>query len=182
MRFADLLRAGASLSTVTSGLLGLVAVVFGAADLEQWVVGICATWWLLAAGGAIWLMVRRGGRPTEGTQNLLAQAPAQRVPEEPRVARVLLERLWPLLALTVASLALAVVLGPQAPGLAAGLAVALAITWRAEELAVRAIEERDGVVFLVTPTGPFKAVRLVRGPGLRRDLPTRPTVTPTPTP
>ncbi len=116
MRFTDLLRAGGSLSTAAAALLGCVAVVFGAADLEQWVVGVCAAWWMLAAGGAFWLVLRRGGRPTEGTQTLLAQAPAQRVPEEPRVGRVLLERLWPLLALMVVSLVLGALLGPQVPG------------------------------------------------------------------
>lgn len=180
MRFTDLLRAGASLSTVIGGLLGFVTVVVGTADLAQGVVVLCAGWWLAAATGALWLVVRRGGRPADGTQQLLAKAQSQRVPEEPRIARVLVERLWPLIALAALSLAAGAIVGPQMPGVAAGLAVALAITWRAEELAVRAVEERDGVAFLVVPTGPLQAVRLVRGPGLRRDLPTRPTANPTP--
>ncbi len=39
---------------------------------------------------------------------------------------------------------------------------------------MKAIEERDGVVFVVVPTAPLKAIKLVRGPGLRREVPTDP--------
>jgi hypothetical protein len=36
---------------------------------------------------------------------------------------------------------------------------------------VTAVEERDGVTFYVSSTAAFGPVRLVRTPGLRRDLP-----------
>ena len=55
------------------------------------------------------------------------------------------------------------------PGAVAGFPIIWARLWRAQEFAVQAIEERDGVMFHVVPTNPMSAIKLVRGPGLRRE-------------
>jgi hypothetical protein len=52
-----------------------------------------------------------------------------------------------------------------------GFALAAALTLRAREHAVAAIEERDGVRFYVEPGSALQPVTLVRTPGLRRDRP-----------
>ena len=83
---------------------------------------------------------------------------------------MLLNRLWPLFAITVAASALAVV-APQIPAIAAGFAVIWALSWRRQDAAVTAIEERDGVQFYVERTSPFRAIQLVRVPGFRRIAP-----------
>jgi hypothetical protein len=44
----------------------------------------------------------------------------------------------------------------------------IALSWRKQERAVTAIEERDGVRYYVVPDSPFKSIELVRTPGLRR--------------
>ncbi|MTD45714.1 hypothetical protein GKE82_15810 [Conexibacter sp. W3-3-2] len=53
--------------------------------------------------------------------------------------------------------------------MAAGFTLIWALSWRRQHLAVRAIEERDGVTFHVDPTSPLRAIRLVRTPGFRRE-------------
>lgn len=55
--------------------------------------------------------------------------------------------------------------------IAAGFGVIWALSWRLQDRAVTAVEERDGVTFYVTSTAAVGPVRLVRTPGLRRDLP-----------
>jgi hypothetical protein len=85
---------------------------------------------------------------------------------EVRPGRILLNRLWPLLLCTVAAGALAFVY-PQVAGVAAGFAVIWALSWRRQESAVTAIEERDGVRFYVQRTSPVKPISLVRTPWFR---------------
>jgi hypothetical protein len=82
---------------------------------------------------------------------------------------MLLNRLWPLLLVTVVALGLALVL-PQVSGIAAGFAMVWALAWRRQEAAVTAIEDRDGVAFYLEPTSPVEPIRLVRTPGFRRDV------------
>jgi hypothetical protein len=57
---------------------------------------------------------------------------------------------------------------PQVSAIVAGGAILIALAWRKQERAVKAIEERDGVRFYVVPSSPFGAIELVRTPGLRR--------------
>ena len=66
------------------------------------------------------------------------------------------------------------VFAPQIGGIAAGFAIIWALAWRRQEAAVAAIEERDGVRFYIDQTSPFRAIRLIRTPGLRRRLPALP--------
>jgi hypothetical protein len=60
------------------------------------------------------------------------------------------------------------------PAIAAGFAIIWAMYWRRQDRAVTAIEERDGVAFFVERTSPFRAIRLVRTHGLRREAPALP--------
>jgi hypothetical protein len=92
------------------------------------------------------------------------------LPELGNPARAALARLWPLAAFA----AIAGGLGILYSGVAAvgtGFALGAALTLRAREAAVAAIEERDGVRFYVEPGSALQPVKLVRTPGLRRGRP-----------
>lgn len=174
MRFTDLLRSGVLLSAASATVLAAGAVAFGIADNQQDIVLLCTIWWLMASVTAQVIANSRGGKPSASIGRLLADARPQRVPEEPRIGMTVASRLWPLGLLTFIGLVGTAVLGPQVAGIGAGFPLAWALLWRSQESAVKAVEERDGVVFHVVVTGPLKPIKLVRGPGLRRDLPTRP--------
>ena len=58
---------------------------------------------------------------------------------------------------------------PQGGGVAGGLAIIWALAWRRQEVAVAAIEERDGARFYVDKTSPLGALRLIRTPGFGGD-------------
>ncbi|MBJ7472603.1 MAG: hypothetical protein JHD16_14950 [Solirubrobacteraceae bacterium] len=174
MRFTDLLRAGVLLSAASSTVLATSAVAFGFVDGQQDVVLLCTIWWLMASVSAQLLANSRGGRPTAAIGRLLADAKPQRTPEQPRVASTVASRLWPLGLATLLGLLGTAAFGPQVAGIGAGFPLVWALLWRGQESAVKAVEERDGVVFHVVVSGPLKPIRLVRGPGLRRDLPSNP--------
>lgn len=174
MRFTELLRAGALLSGAAATVIAAATVAFGYDAAEQRTVLLCTIWWLISITAAMIVIARRGGRPSDAIERLLADAPTQRMPEEPRIGRTVASRLWPLALATFLAVIGGAVLGPQVPGAVAGFPIIWAMLWRAQEFAVKAVEERDGVVFIVIPTGPLRAIRLVRGPGLRREVPTQP--------
>jgi hypothetical protein len=77
-----------------------------------------------------------------------------------------MNRLWPLLLLTVLAGGLAAV-APQIPGIGAGFAIIWAFAWRRQHAAVAAIEQRDGVRFYVIRTSPLRPIALQRTPGLK---------------
>lgn len=174
MRFIELLRVGALLSGASATVIAGATVAFGYDAAEQRTVVLCTIWWLMSITAGMLLIARRGGRPSDAIERLLADAPAQRTPEEPRIGRTVASRLWPLGLATFLAVVGGAAVGPQVPGAVAGFPIIWALLWRAQEFAVKAIEERDGVVFLVVPTGPLKPIKLVRGPGLRREVPTDP--------
>lgn len=174
MRFTELLRAGALLSGASSTVIAAATVAFGIQEAGQNTTLLATLWWFICALGAVIVIQRRGGRPSEPMERLLADAKPQRMPEEPRVGRTVASRLWPLGLATLVAVLGGAVFGPQVPGAVAGFPIVWALLWRSQEFAVKAIEERDGVVFIVVPTGPLQAIKLVRGPGLRRDTPVDP--------
>ncbi|MDO9355287.1 MAG: hypothetical protein Q7T55_16430 [Solirubrobacteraceae bacterium] len=173
MRFTDLLRTGVLLSAASATMLATGAVLFGILDNDQDVVLLCTIWWLIAATGALMVAQNRAGDVSRPVSRLLADARQQRMPEEPRVGLTIANRLWPLGLLTFGGLLGAAIAGPQVAGLGAGFPIVWALLWRGQESAVKAIEGRDGVTFHVERTSPMKPITLVRGPGLRRDLPTQ---------
>ena len=83
---------------------------------------------------------------------------------------MLLNRLWPLLVSTVPAGALAFVF-PQVPAIATGFAIIWALSWRRQEAAVAAIEDRDGVRFYVERTSPVQPIKLLRTPGFHTTFP-----------
>lgn len=171
MRFTDLLRAGVLLSAASATVLATGSVLFGIVDGDQEIVLLCTIWWLMAATGAQIIATNRAGKTTRAVGRLLADARPQRMQVEPRPGRTVANRLWPLGLLTFAALVGTTAFGPQVAGLGAGFPIVWAMLWRNQEAAVKAVEERDGVAFHVEPTSPVKPITLVRGPGLRRDLP-----------
>lgn len=174
MRFTELLRVGALLSGVSATAIAGATVAFGYDTGEQRIVLLCTIWWFMCITAGLIVVARRGGAPSEAIERLLTDARPQRNQEEPRIGRTVASRLWPLGLATFLAVVGGAVLGPQVPGGVAGFPIIWALLWRAQEYAVKAVEERDGVVFHVVPTGALSAIKVVRGPGLRREEPISP--------
>jgi hypothetical protein len=125
-------------------------------------------WWLTAA--LIGAAIGRGGpRASPAISRLLASARSQTLLPELHPGRTLVNRLWPLLLVTIGAGVLSVV-AVQIPAIATGFAIIWSLAWRRQEAAVAAIEERDGVRFYVDRTSPLAAIRLVRTPGFGGDF------------
>lgn len=168
MRFADLLRTTVLLSAGAATALA-AACIAGAANDPGSSVGLQAVaWWAVSA--AIGVTLSRRDATTPPIARALAEARAATAMPEERPWSTVVNRLWPLLVATTAAGALAF-LAPQVPGIAAGFAIIWALGWRSQDRAVVAVEERDGVTFFVERSSPWAPVKLVRLPGLRREVP-----------
>jgi hypothetical protein len=167
VRFVDFLRTTVLISAAAASALGAVSVAGVAGGGQDLVIFVGAGWWLVSGLFGLWL----GRRTQVSTQiaSLLASARSQSSLPEVNPARVVLNRLWPLLFSTIGA-ALLGLLAPQVPAIAAGFAIIWALAWRRQSSAVTAIEERDGARFYVEPTSPFAPIRLVRTPGFRSNL------------
>ena len=166
MRFGDFLKATVLLSAASATLLAALTVIGLQNTLSDTTVYVCFAWWVLAT-----LIGSAMGSRTETTHaiaNLLASAKHQHTLPELAPARTILNRLWPLLIVTVGAGVLSV-FAPQVGGIAAGFAIIWALAWRRQEAAVAAVEERDGVRFYVDQTSPLRAIRLIRTPGFGGD-------------
>lgn len=172
MRFVDLLRVTVLLSAGAATALALACLVGTRNDPGSTVVVQAAAWWAVAA--VIGALLGRRTATTPPIARALAEARAATSMPEDRPGAVIVNRLWPLLASTAVAGALAF-LAPQIPGIAAGFAIIWALSWRSQDRAVTAVEERDGMSFWVAPTSPLKPVELIRMPGLRREVPEVPT-------
>ncbi len=164
MRFSDFLRTTVLLSAAAASALAAITVLSAANSGDDVVVVFGAGWWVVASGIGLWLGRRAETSPPIAT--LLSSA--RTLPSLPEVnpARTLLNRLWPLLVLTIGSGAVAFEV-PQVAAIATGFAIIWALAWRRQASAVTAIEERDGARFYVEQTSPLKPIRLVRTPGFR---------------
>jgi hypothetical protein len=171
MRFADLLRTTVLLSAGAATALAAACVVGAANDPGSSVALQAAAWWLVAA--VVGAFLGRQASTTPPIARALAEARAATTMPDERPWPTVLNRLWPLLVATAVAGALAF-LAPQVPGIAAGFAIIWALAWRFQDKAVIAVEERDGVTFFVEQTSPFAPVKLVRMPGLRREVPELP--------
>ena len=171
MRFADLLRTTVLLSAGAATALAAACVVGTANDPGSSIAVQAAAWWAIAA--VIGALLGRQAATTPPIASALAEARAATSMPEERPWPTVLNRLWPLLLATAVAGSLAF-LAPQVPGIAAGFAIIWALAWRFQDRAVVAVEERDGVTFFVEPTSPFSPVKLVRLPGLRREVPELP--------
>jgi len=169
VRFVDFLRVTVMLNGAAASLLAVVCVAGAANRAEPALVLGAAGWWVLAAALGLWLGRRATANPP--IARLLADAKAATMLPEHRPGATVLNRLWPLLVLTIAASAIAF-LAPQVPGIAAGFTIIWALAWRRQDAAVQAIEERDGATFYIERTAPHHPMRLVRTHGFRREIPT----------
>jgi hypothetical protein len=166
--FRKLLHTTVLLSGASATVLGLLVVLHAQVNSDPMPAVISGVWWLLASVFG----VRAGALDATNPQiaKVLAEARAAEHLPEPRPVLTLLNRLWPLFVVTMASGVAAIWL-PQVAGVATGFLLIWALAWRKQHAAVQAIEERDGVEFLVERTGPVSPLKLIRTPGLRRDRP-----------
>jgi hypothetical protein len=167
MRFSEFLRTTVLISAAAASALAVVAVAGASSKGDDVALVFAACWWVVAAGTGGWLGRRAG--TSASIASLLAAARAQPTLPQLTPARIVLNRLWPLLLCTLGAGAVAFTL-PQVPIVGAGFAMLWALGWRRQASAVTAIEERDGARFYVQPTSPLKPIRLVRTPGFRSNL------------
>jgi hypothetical protein len=160
VRFGDFLRAAVLLSAGSATALAAITVLSASQDLEPVIVLVSVGWWVVAT--VIGLRLER--RANDGIRTLLADARHQTTLPELRPAVTLINRLWPLLLVTVAA-GVGGILLPQVSSVAAGFALLVALAWRRQAHAVEAIEERDAARFYVDRTSPVTPIRLVRTPG-----------------
>src|SRR3954451_18144981 len=157
------------LSAAAASLLAVLCLIGGARNADDTVILASAGWWVGAAAGGLWL--RRRAAAHTPIARLLADAKAAKMMPEHRPGFTIVNRLWPLLVLTLVASSLAF-LFPQVAGIGAGFTIIWALAWRRQDAAVQAIEERDGVTFYVDRTSPLSPMQLVRIPGFRREVPT----------
>jgi hypothetical protein len=167
--FCDLLRMTVLLAAGAATVLATVTVIAVSDGNDTLTTFVAAGWWTIALVGG--LVLGRPSRAADAMSPVLAQAQtATALPEIGNPTRAALARLWPIGAFAVIAGGLGFVF-PGVAAIGAGFALAAALTWRAREGAVAAIEERDGVRFYVEPGSALQPVRLIRTPGLRRERP-----------
>jgi hypothetical protein len=164
VRFVDFLRTTVLLSAGAATALATVTVLASAGSSDKSLVLIAVGWWLIAV--AIGLRLGRRAQTNPPIARLLASAKASMTLPEHHPSAVLINRLWPLLLVTLVAGGLAF-LAPQIPGIGAGFAIIWALAWRRQDAAVAAIEERDGASFYVSRTSPLRPIALVRTPGFK---------------
>jgi hypothetical protein len=164
LRFHEFLRTTVLMSAGSATALALVALAGVAGGGHTLLVVVAVGWWLV--GGWVGIWVSRDSGTSSAIGSLLADARSQRSLPQVRPALTVLNRLWPLMVLTVAAAGIGIV-EPQIPAIAAGFAIGWALAWRRQASAVQAIEGRDGARFYVDRTPPLSAIRLVRTPGFR---------------
>lgn len=169
MLFRDFLRVAVMLFGGAGTALAVVAIAGASGEDTNLPIYMSVGWWVLAAAAGLWL--GRRNVPTAQIGRLLGEARNSNALPEVEPGAIVFNRLWPLAAITLISGGVAFLL-PQIPAIAAGYALAVALTWRKQARAVQAIEERDGVRFYFDRTPPFGAPRLLRTPGLRKVEPT----------
>ena len=170
MLFRDFLRVAVMLFGAAGTALAIVAIAGASGEDTNLPIYIAVGWWVLAAAAGLWL--GRRNVPTQQIGRLLAAARNTNQLREFHPGAIVFNRLWPLAAVTLISVGVAFLL-PQIPAIAAGYAIAVALTWRKQAAAVEAIEGRDGVRFYFDRTPAFGQPKLLRTPGLRKLEPTQ---------
>jgi hypothetical protein len=162
VRFTEFLKATVLLSAGSATLLATVTVIGITREDDGVLVYVAAGWWLVAT--AIGVALGRRSETSPAIARLLAGARSQTTLPELAPGTTLVNRLWPLLLSTIGAAGVSF-FEPQVAAVAAGFTIIWALAWRRQELAVLAIEERDGVRFYVDRTSPFSPIRLIRTPG-----------------
>jgi len=158
------------LSAGAATALAAVTVIAAGARSDTTLAAVAVGWWLIATGAG--LRMGRRAHTNPPIARLLSTAQASSSLPEHHPSAILLNRLWPLALFTLLSGGLAF-LAPQVPGIAAGFAIIWALSWRRQDAAVAAIEERDGATFYVRRTSPVRPMELVRTPGFKTARPER---------
>lgn len=158
------------LSAGAATALALITVLAASAKSDTTLAEIAVGWWVVAV--AVGLRMGRRAQTNPPIARLLSAARASTTLPEHRPTAILINRLWPLLAFTLLSGGLAF-LAPQIPGIAAGFAIIWSLSWRRQDAAVEAIEERDGATFYVRRTSPVRPMELMRTPGFKAARPER---------
>lgn len=166
MPFTDFLKATVMTSAAAATLLAAITVAAGARE-DPVLVTFAAGWWLAAA--LIGATLGRRAETSPPIARLLAAARSTKALPEVHPTRILFNRLWPLLLCTVAAGGLALVY-PQIAAIATGFAIIWALSWRRQDAAVTAIEERDGVRYYVERTSPLQPIQLLRTPGYKANM------------
>lgn len=164
MHFTDFLKATVMTSAAAATLLAAITVLSADSHADPLLVPFAAGWWVLAA--VLGAVLGRRAQTSPPIARLLASARSTKALPDVRPSRVLLNRLWPLLLCTVLAGGLALLL-PQIAAIATGFAIIWALSWRRQDGAVTAIEERDGVRYYVEQTSPLRPIKLVRVPGFK---------------
>ena len=166
MRYGDLLKATVLLAAGSATLLATLAVIGITREDDRVAVYVTAGWWVAAVVIGVAMGARADASPAIAL--LLADARMQSTLPELHPGSTMVNRLWPLLLVTVGAGA-AGFWEPQIASVAAGGTIIWALAWRRQERAVLAVEERDGVRFYVDKTSPFSPIRLIRTPGFGGD-------------
>src|SRR6516225_2199793 len=98
MRFPEFLRTTVLLSAASATLLGVVTLAGANSTGNDSVVPIAAGWWVLTALAGAW--TGRRATTSASIASLLARARTQASLPELHPARTVLNRLWPIVALT----------------------------------------------------------------------------------
>jgi len=165
MLFRDFLRAAVMLFGAAASALAVVAIAAASQEDTNGPLYVAVGWWVVAVAAGLWL--GRRNVPTPQIGRLLGAARSTNTLPEVEPGSIIFNRLWPLAAMTIVSGGVAW-LFPQIPAIAAGYAIAVALTWRKQARAVEAIEDRDGVRFYFERSSPFGEPKLLRTPGLRQ--------------
>lgn len=168
MSFVDFLRTTVLLCAGAATALAAVTVIGGGETGQPDIALLAFAWWALAT--LVGAFIGRRNETSPPIARLLAGARAQTTLPEQRPTRVILNRLWPLFALTVFAGGVGFI-APQVPGIATGFAIIWALAWRRQHAAVLAIEQRDGARFHVEPTSPLQPIALTRTPGFKTYMP-----------
>jgi hypothetical protein len=170
VRFVDFLKSTVMLSAGAATALAAITVLSTGTKSDTQLTELAVGWWLIAGVTGLWMGRRAHTNPP--IARLLASAKASTSLPEHHPSAILVNRLWPLALFTLLSGGLAF-LAPQIPGIAAGFAIIWALSWRRQDAAVAAIEERDGASFYVQHTSPIRPIALVRTPGFKTARPER---------
>lgn len=168
MPFTDFLKATVLMSAGGATALGALTVASVSARGDTAAAIVALVWWVMAGAYGAWL--GRRAQTSSPIAALLAGARSTPVLPELRPARVLLNRLWPLLVFVVVAGAFSLV-APQISAIATGFTIIGALAWRRQEKAVAGIEHRDGVRFYIERTSPIQPIQLVRTPGFTSFFP-----------
>ncbi|MCP9488787.1 MAG: hypothetical protein MSC31_02790 [Solirubrobacteraceae bacterium MAG38_C4-C5] len=166
MRFVDLLKTTVLLSMAAA--MALAGLTVAASTDERQALPVLMGWWLGA--GLVGGVIGRRRVTTPPIARLLAGARAATTLPQLRPLPVFLGRLCPIFVGTAVAGGLAF-LGPQVPGIAVGFTIIWSLSWRHQDAAVAAIEDRDGVAFFVESASPLKPMTLVRTPSFRAEVP-----------